>query len=129
MSAKDSPGKKRWGKTVAVVLFWGVALSFLAYQIVQDRRLAERANPEMAEIRTIFEQAIEDGVVPAEAKWNYTISKEGGTDYCIRYMLSNGRHYLYLVSLGWEGRWYFAQGGMDKGERDESFIRDRLVVQ
>jgi hypothetical protein len=125
MSAKDSPGKRRWGKTVGMVLFWGVALSFLAYQIAQDRRLAERANPQMAEIRTIFEQAIEDGVAPAEAKWNYTIGEQQGMEYVIRYTEPNGYFDYYFVSLDWEGRWFFSGGA--GGEK--SFIRDRLKVE
>ncbi len=126
MSAKEVPGKRRWGKTVGLVLFWGASLSFLAYQIAQDRWLAKKANPEMAEICAIFDRAIEEGVAPPEARWNYTISKQDGTGYVIRYTLQDGCFDYYLVSLDWEGWWSFDGGA---GGREGSFIRDRMQVE
>lgn len=132
MSAKGSPGKAGWGGKVGKVLFWALFLFATAsvvgwqvYQFDKDRRLAERSDPQMGEIRQIFDEAIEDGVASAEARGNYTISEQHGMEYVIRYTLPNGHFDYYIVSLDWEGRWFFSGGA--GGEK--SFIRDRVKVE
>ncbi len=133
MSANDSPGKKGWVGLLGDERFSGFVLAvlvcvigWLIYQIDKDRRLAERSDPLMVEIRQIFDRAIEDGVVSAVAQGNYTITGQGGRGYLIRYTLPDGHDAVFLVSLGWEGRWFFSGG---EGERDEGFVRDRLRAE
>lgn len=132
MSANDSPGKKGWVGLLGNERFSGIVLAvlvcvmgWLIYRIVQDRRLAERSDPQMAEICQIFDRAIEDGVASAEARGNYTISEQHGMEYVIRYTLPNGHFDYYIVSLDREGRWFYSGGA--GGEK--SFIRDRVKVE